>query len=66
MTETGEEESEWIKSGDDHFFHAANYLSIAAELVDEDFGGWAPIPTIREVIVGSNSPHQIDQANLKK
>ena len=66
VTETGEEESEWIKSGDDHFFHAANYLSIAAELVEEDFGGWAPIPTIREVMVGSTSAHQIDQANRNK
>jgi hypothetical protein len=53
VLDTGEEESEWIKSGDDHYFHATNYLSLAHELIGEDTGGWAPVPTIREVIVGS-------------
>jgi hypothetical protein len=53
ITDAGEEESEWIKSGDDHYFHAANYLVMASELVDIGVGGWAPVPSISEVVVGS-------------
>ena len=36
----GEEVSEWVKSGEDHFFHAANYLSMANDTIEQDYGEW--------------------------
>lgn len=49
----GEQDSNWVKTGDDHYFHALNYLSIAADVTQvEFFSGWAPVPTIGEVSVG--------------
>lgn len=58
--ENGEEISEWVKAGEDHFAHAANYLSMAYDMVEQDYGGFVPVPTVREVIVGSMSSHEID------
>ena len=57
VLDDGEEESNWVKSGDDHYFHAANYCSMAEDLVVQEFGAVAGIPTpsIKEVIVGSNA-----------
>lgn len=56
ILDDGSEQSDWVKSGDDHYFHAANYLSMASEMIFGDFStGFAPIPTIREVVVGSTA-----------
>lgn len=54
IMDNGKEESDWIKTGPDHYFHAAGYLSIAHEILSQHFKiGWAPAPTIHEVLVGS-------------
>lgn len=54
LQESGKEESDWIKTGPDHYFHAVNYLSIAHEILSQGFSaGWAPVPTLHEVFVGS-------------
>ena len=54
VLDDGSEESEWIKTGPDHYFHAASYLSIAQEIINESaYGGWFPAPKLHEVIVGS-------------
>jgi len=50
-----EQESIWVRSGDDHFFHAANYLSMADDLLDEDYAGWVPLPAIHELRAGAVS-----------
>lgn len=57
ILDDGSEQSDWVKSGDDHYFHAANYLSMAAEMVENEYtlASGLPIPTIREVIVGSKA-----------
>jgi hypothetical protein len=48
-----EEESNWVKSGEDHYFHAGNYLSMADDMVGEDYVGWVPVPTIGQIQVGT-------------
>lgn len=54
VLDDGSEESDWVKTGADHYFHAVNYLSIAQELLnDSSITGWSPVPTIHEVMVGS-------------
>lgn len=50
-----EEESNWIKSGEDHYFHAANYLSMADDIIGEEYVGFVPMPTIRQIQVGTIS-----------
>ena len=50
--DTGEEESDWVRSGDDHYFHALNYMNMAFEIEAEQCGGWSPVPTVKEVVVG--------------
>lgn len=52
---TGEESSDWVKTGDDHFAHACNYLTMASGLLEAEFGitGWAPRPSVLEATVGS-------------
>lgn len=57
----GTETSDWVKVGEDHYAHAAGYLSLAAELVEVAHSGWAPMPTIHEVVVGSQSMEEIDR-----
>lgn len=53
INEEGEYESNWAKTGDDHYFHALNYLLIAADMsMVELFSGWAPRPDIREIEIG--------------
>lgn len=56
VLEDGSAQSDWVKSGDDHYFHAANYLSMAADMIGDEYGsGFMPVPTIREVVVGSKA-----------
>jgi hypothetical protein len=53
VEDNGEEISEWQGAGDDHYFHALNYLGIAADMIERDaVQGWAPLPRISQVMVG--------------
>lgn len=53
--------SEWVKSGDDHYFHALNYLNMAADIVFKDnTSGFAPRPSIHQVVVGATSAEVIN------
>jgi hypothetical protein len=56
VDETGEEHSDWIKCGEDHYFHALNYCNIAYESVMAEIAySWSPGVGIREVVVGSKA-----------
>ena len=57
-TESGENESRWVKKGDDHFAHALAYLQIAALIQQKTHYTSAPVPTISEVVVGSRYTQQ--------
>jgi len=57
-TESGENESRWVKKGDDHFAHALAYLQIAALIQQKTYFTSSPIPSISEVIVGGRYDQQ--------
>jgi hypothetical protein len=57
-TESGENESRWVKKGDDHFAHALAYLQIAALIQQKTHYTSAPIPSISEVVVGGRYNQQ--------
>jgi hypothetical protein len=45
--------SDWVKSGPDHYFHALNYMNMAASMVEETWDtAWAPPTTIVQAQVG--------------
>jgi len=45
--------SEWVKSGDDHYFHATNYLVMADDITGESYSGYIPLPSIRPLQLGA-------------
>ena len=51
--ERAEEPSRWVKSSDDHYFHALNYLCLASMITETTGLPFAPVPSIRQATVGS-------------
>lgn len=52
--ETGEVVSEWVKTKPDHYFHAMNYMNVAADAIERSLeDGWLPAPSFKEATVGS-------------
>ncbi len=60
IDDAGESHSDWVKgeSADDHYFHALNYLLMAAALYEDNFSGWSPLPSVTGARVGKNSAKQ--------
>ena len=53
----------WGKRGDDHYFHALNYLNVAANVLMEEYnlggGQYIPPPGVLGVEVGKESTHNV-------
>lgn len=55
----GKMTEKWLKISADHFFHAGNYLQIAANMVTSgSYANFAPLPKIHEAFVGAE--HEIE------
>ncbi len=55
ILDDGSVDSQWVKSGPDHYFHALNYLNMAADMVGASIvSGFSPGVGIVKTVVGKN------------
>lgn len=52
----GKTSADWVKCKDDHYFHALNYLNVAADGLERSFiSEWLPVPSFTQAKVGVNA-----------